>query len=103
MKNLAKRFLHKLLGFNNYLFTFAVFKVYTLKWDRQENDFFHFMKLIPTGTTILDIGANVGVMAVHLAKKIPSADILAFEPVPHNIIALKRVVDFFGSRNVKIL
>jgi FkbM family methyltransferase len=103
MKSAIKYILHKLLGFRNYLFVFSVFKIYTLKWDRKENDFLFFLKMIPAGTVVLDIGANIGVMAVLLAKKIKGAQVVAFEPVPANISALKRVIGFFSLKNVRVM
>jgi FkbM family methyltransferase len=103
MKSAIKYVLHKLLGFRNYLFIFSVFKIYTLRWDKKENDFLFFLGLIPAGTVILDIGANIGVMAVLLAKRIKNAQVVAFEPVPANITALKRVINFFSLQNVRIM
>jgi FkbM family methyltransferase len=101
MKNAAKYILHKLLGFKNYLFVFSLFKIYTLKRDKNEKDFFQFLKLIPENTSILDIGANIGIMTVHLAR-IKGAEIFGFEPMPNNINAFKRVVEYFKLKNVKL-
>jgi len=39
---------------------------------------------------VFDVGANVGLFAVHLARTIPSAQIHAFEPVPELFEALRR-------------
>lgn len=103
MKSAIKYALHKLLGFRNYLFVFSLFKIYTLKWDRKENDFLFFLKMIPPGTVVLDIGANIGVMAALLARKVKNAQVVAFEPVPANIHALKRVIDFFHLENVRVM
>lgn len=101
MKNAAKYILHKLLGFKNYLFVFSLFKVYTLKRDRNEKDFFQFLSLIPEDTAVLDIGANIGIMTVHLAR-IKGATVYGFEPMPNNIEAYKRVVNYFKLKNVKL-
>lgn len=101
MKNAAKYLLHKLLGFKNYLFVFSLFKVYTLKRDRNEKDFFQFLSLIPEDTAVLDIGANIGIMTVHLAR-IKGASVYGFEPMPNNIEAYKRVVNYFKLSNVKL-
>lgn len=103
MKSFIKYVLHKLLGFRNYLFVFSVFKVWTLRWDKKENDFLFFLRMVPAGTVVLDIGANIGVMAVLLAKKIKGAQVVAFEPVPVNIDALKRVISFFKVKNVRVM
>lgn len=103
MKSAIKYTLHKLLGFRNYLFVFSLFKIFTLRWDRKENDFLFFLKMIPAGTVVLDIGANIGVMAVLLARRVQGAQVVAFEPVPANITALKRVLDFFSVKNVRVM
>jgi len=101
MKNAAKYILHKLFGFKNYLFIFSLFKIYTLKRDRKEKDFFQFMGLIPEGTAVLDIGANIGIMTVHLAG-IKDSMVYSFEPMPNNIEAFNRIVRYFKLKNVKL-
>jgi FkbM family methyltransferase len=103
MKSAIKYILHKLLGFRNYLFVFSIFKIFTLRWDKKENDFLFFLKMIPAGTVVLDIGANIGVMAVLLARRIKDSQVVAFEPVPANINALKRVIGFFELKNVRVM
>lgn len=103
MKNTVKYIFHKLLGFKNYLFVFSLFKIYTLKRDRNEKDFFQFLSLIPADTAVLDIGANIGIMTVHLARSIKNTTVYCFEPMPNNIAAFKRIVNYFGLQNVKLL
>ncbi|PKP52866.1 MAG: hypothetical protein CVT92_06740 [Bacteroidetes bacterium HGW-Bacteroidetes-1] len=103
MKSGLKKFLQKLLGFDNYLFLFSLFIIHTLRWNKKEGDFLLFLKQIPDGTTVLDIGANIGIMSVWLAKQLPSSQILAFEPMPQNIKALKRVLNFYHLSNVRVI
>ncbi len=103
MKVWLKKTLQKLLGFDRYLFVFSVFTISTLRWNRNEGDFIHFMKLIPDGGTVLDIGANIGIMSVWLGRNLKQSKILAFEPIPHNIKALKRVLRFYKLNNVKVV
>jgi FkbM family methyltransferase len=103
MKGLVKKVLQSLLGFNNYLFIFSIFTIYTLRWKKNEGDFLHFLKIIPEKSTILDIGANIGIMTVHFARKYRKSVIYAFEPIPHNIRALKRIIKFFRLKNVKVI
>ncbi|MBK9292603.1 MAG: FkbM family methyltransferase [Bacteroidetes bacterium] len=103
MKQRFKLLLQRLLGFDNYLFVFALFITATLRWNKNERDFLHFVSLIPDGHTVLDIGANIGVMSVWFARKLPASRIVAFEPIPHNVKALRRVLRFFGIRNVEIV
>lgn len=102
MKNSAKYLLQKLLGFKNYLFVFSLFKIYTLKQDKNEKDFFHFLSLIPEGTAVLDIGANIGIMSVHIARSIKNVKLYSFEPVPTNITTFKRIVDHFKLKNIQL-
>jgi len=102
MKNAVKYILHKLLGFKNYLFVFSLFKIITLKRDKNEKDFFQFLKLIPENTAVLDIGANIGIMTVHLARSVKNVMVYSFEPMPNNIEAFKRIVNYFKLNNVKL-
>lgn len=102
MKHLAKKLLQTLLGFDKYLSLFSVYVIYTLRWNRDEKDFLHFLSMLPNEGTILDIGANIGIMTVHLCRRLPHARVLAFEPMPSNIKALRSVVDFFKLKNVEI-
>ncbi len=102
MKSATKYTLQKLLGFKNYLFIFSLFKIYTLKQDKNEKDFFHFLSLIPDNTAVLDIGANIGIMTIHLARSIKNVTVYCFEPMPNNINALKRVVNYFKLTNVQV-
>jgi FkbM family methyltransferase len=102
MKTKLKYILHWLLGFKNYLFVFSLFKIYTLRRDKNENDFFSFLNLIPENTIVLDIGANIGIMTVHLAQSVKNSLVYSFEPIPSNIGAFKRVIRFFKLENVKL-
>ena len=102
MKHLAKKFLQTMLGFDKYLFLFSVYVIYTLRWNRNERDFLHFLGMLPNEGTVLDIGANIGIMTVHFCRRLPQARVLAFEPIPDNIKALRLVIDFFKLKNVEI-
>ena len=101
MKALAQRFLQRLLGYDTYLWYFTLYKLRTLKWDQNENDFFHFLCLIPKESYTLDIGANLGLMSFHLAKK--SKKTYAFEPMPSNLKILKKVKLRYKLNNLEIL
>jgi FkbM family methyltransferase len=103
MKSRIKKILQKLLGFDRYLFIFSVSIISTLRWNRNERDFIYFLKLIPDGGTVLDIGANIGIMSVWLGRKLKQSQILAFEPIPQNIKALKKVLRYYGLQNVKVV
>ncbi len=103
MKSLIKKLLQALLGFENYLFVFSLFTIFTLRWNKNEKDFLHFLKLIPKDSTILDIGANIGIMTVHLAKNFKSSSIYSFEPIPNNLKTLQRIIRFFHLENVNVI
>jgi FkbM family methyltransferase len=102
IKDIIKLSLQKIIGFQNYLFAFFLFKIYTLKYDKSENDFLHFMGLIKKDGIILDIGANIGLMTVSLGKKFKNSQVFSFEPIPYNSSALKRNISFFNLKNVKV-
>jgi FkbM family methyltransferase len=102
MKTLVKFVLQKVLGFKNYLYFFSLYIAATLKNDRKESDFLHFLSMLPDNSTVLDVGANIGVMTVHLAKKLPGSQIFSFEPVPDNLNTLRRLIKHFKLTNVKV-
>ena len=102
MKTLVKFVLQKTLGFKNYLFVFSLFIIATLKNNRKEGDFLHFLTLLPDNSTFLDIGANIGVMTVHMAKALPHSEIYSFEPVPVNFSNLRRLLKYFKLSNVTL-
>ncbi len=99
MKKLIQRLLQKTLGQQTYLYYFARFRIFFRKLYGVKDDFPKFIPLIPDGA-ILDIGANIGMTAVPLAKKFPHAVIHAFEPVPVNCAVLKRIVKHYRLKNV---
>jgi FkbM family methyltransferase len=94
--------LQKVLGFNNYLFIFSLYIIKTLRSNRKEGDFLHFLSMLPDNSTILDIGANIGVMTVHIARKLSGSQVFSFEPVPDNLHTLHRLLKYFKLTNVKV-
>ena len=103
VKNTVKYILQRILGFRRYLYVFSLFKIKTLRKDKNEKDFFHFLSLMKDGRgDVLDIGANIGVMTWHLAKTLPNATVHAVEPVPFNADTLQKIVDRFALKNVRI-
>ena len=42
------------------------------------------------GATVFDVGANIGLFSVHIARTVPGARIHAFEPIPYLFEALSR-------------
>jgi len=103
MKALIKKILQRILGFDNYLYIFSLFTIYTLKWNKNEKDFLFFLKLIPNEGIVLDIGANIGIMTAHLCRKLDKVTVFAFEPMPNNLKALQRIIRFFHLRNARVM
>lgn len=102
LKHLTRAFLQKLLGFNNYLFFFSLINSWRFRTGPYEKEFRYFIDLLPDEGTVLDIGANIGVMTVALAKKLPHTNIFSFEPLPANIGTLERVIRYFSLTNVQV-
>lgn len=102
LKTTVKQVLQKLLGFDNYLFVFSIFTIRRMSRNHHEEEFVHFMEMIPDKGAILDIGANIGIMTVSLARKFPHATVLSFEPMPQNLKALKRIIRYFRLKNVQL-
>lgn len=103
MKNRIKYILQKTLGLKTYLYVFALYKIRTLRSDKKENDFFTFLSLLKDGKgDVLDIGANLGVMTVHLANSLPNSTIHAFEPMPVNVSVLRKVIDKFHLKRTTV-
>ncbi|MFW5831421.1 MAG: FkbM family methyltransferase [Prolixibacteraceae bacterium] len=101
MKTFTKYILQKTLGFKTYLYFFALFVIVKIRWDRKENDFFHFLKLLQGEGIVLDLGANIGVTSYHLAKRLPQSTIFSFEPLEINMKILKRIKKRFGLKNIR--
>lgn len=102
MKEKIKYILQTIFGFRNYLKIFSIFKIYTLKWDNRENDFFQFLEMLPDEGVVVDAGANIGIMTYYLSKKMKNGKVYSFEPMPDNLHALQYIVDFFKLDNVEI-
>jgi FkbM family methyltransferase len=56
--------------------------------------------MLPEEGTVLDIGANLGVMTYYLVKNHPSRRIFSFEPIPYNYRNLVRLKNKFRLTNV---
>jgi FkbM family methyltransferase len=59
-----------------------------------------FWSLCEPEQTILDVGANIGWYALHVAERLPTATVHAFEPVPSTFTYLKRNCDANDLSNV---
>lgn len=51
----------------------------------------HAMKLIAPGSTVVDVGANVGILTLPFAKRVgPTGKVVAIEPDPSNLDLLRK-------------
>lgn len=57
-------------------------------------------KLVSDKDVIFDIGANIGWYSNHLSKKLPSASIYSFEPIPETYAQLKRNTENNNASNI---
>ncbi|MEX1003027.1 MAG: FkbM family methyltransferase [Crocinitomicaceae bacterium] len=103
MKKLIKYLLQKLLGYQQYLYVFASYKIKFLKKDKKERDFFAFIEAINTSGSLLDVGANIGIMTYHMSCAFPDRNILAIEPIPSNISVLLRIIEKYNLANVELI
>lgn len=61
-------------------------------------------KYVQIGDTVYDIGANIGYVSLSLAKKVgPAGHVIAFEPVPANIKALRQNLEINHLANVQLI
>lgn len=61
------------------------------------------MGMLSPQDTVIDIGANIGIMSSLLAKKCREGQVFAIEPIPENIHALNRMLQFRKATNVEVL
>ena len=54
------------------------------------------LRMIRDGDTVLDLGSNVGITAIVVAKMFPTVRVIGVEPVPYNFAAALRNVDENG-------
>ena len=59
------------------------------------------MKLLPDQGSVLDIGANIGIMSVLLGRKLPNVSVYSFEPIPENFAVLYKVCSAYSLQNVQ--
>jgi FkbM family methyltransferase len=58
---------------------------------------------VPSGSRILDIGANIGLSTIALAWTCPDGEVVAFEPSPVNVHFLRRNLAANGVTNVTVM
>lgn len=103
VKTTFKYLLQRLLGLERYLYVFSIFKINTLRYDKKENQFFFFMDQLPESGTVLDVGANIGIMSVPLAKRFPQVQVVAIEPIDFNVKTFKKIVEHYHLSNITLI
>ncbi len=68
----------------------------------EKTDFDMVMNIVDGCSTVFDIGANIGWYSLNIAKRIKSAKVLSFEPVPKTFNYLKRNVELNQINNIEI-
>lgn len=72
-------------------------------WKADQSALLACAKDLPAGTTVLDIGANIGMMCCSLAVQRPDLEIVAIEPVPENLRCLRENIAANGITNVEVI
>ena len=58
---------------------------------------------IPENVCVVDVGANVGMFSLFVKSLRPNARVLAFEPMPHNLEALRKNLELHGANDVEVI
>lgn len=86
---------------DNYLYYGSLYKINTSNiTDREDTDFYYFLNLLNENDNVLDIGANVGMMSLLIAKKAYNGKVFAFEPVPQNYKTLLKLISHYRQNNI---
>lgn len=89
-------------GQENWLFCLAQLNLRRMKGKGYEIAFRHFVSLLPLQGTILDVGANLGVMSSYLKKTNPDSHIIAFEPIPMHARVMHRMFNKFDLEEIQV-
>ncbi|MEK7114797.1 MAG: FkbM family methyltransferase [Patescibacteria group bacterium] len=58
-------------------------------------------KILKAGDTAIDVGANIGLMTLFMARAVgPAGRVFAFEPAPENLKLLQKNIEANGYKNV---
>ena len=101
LKHFIIRNLHSLLGFEDYLFVFTIFKISTLSLYKRKTEFVYFTKLFASDANVIVIGANTGITTIPIAKNVPGGKVFAIEPIPDNFKTLQRVIKYFKFSHIE--
>jgi FkbM family methyltransferase len=71
------------------------------KYEQEDSEML--FNLVKNNDVIFDIGANIGWYSIHLAKKINSAKIYSFEPIPETFTKLKKNIEINNISNINLV
>jgi FkbM family methyltransferase len=57
---------------------------------------------LPPGALVIDVGANIGLFILFLKRGHPDAAVLAFEPVPESVQALRKNIELHHLSDVSV-
>lgn len=100
MKQSFQKVLQAVLGLDGYLDLFARYRLRVSRFDPLDEAFRAFLSRLPDDGIVLDVGANVGVMTVRLARHLRRGTVHAFEPNPVSREVARRLVTRLGLSNV---
>jgi FkbM family methyltransferase len=100
LKRTLQRLLQGTLGLERYLDLFARYRLFAGRFDSGDEAFRAFLARLPEEGTVLDVGANVGVLTIHLARHFRRGKVVAFEPNPLSYGTATRLVRASGVANV---
>jgi len=100
LKEAVQRIVQRALGLERYLDLFARYRLLVGPLDSGDDAFRWFAAMMPEDGTVLDIGANVGVMTIQLARRVRRGTVVAFEPNPLSFGAAARLLRSRGISNV---
>ena len=83
--------------------TVPIYLQWFTNWNADISAIYACAKDLPSGSVVLDVGANIGMMSCSLAAQRPDLHIIAVEPVPPNVDCLRRNVAENGLRNVEVV
>lgn len=72
-------------------------------WNADESALLASVRDIPAGATVLDVGANIGMLCCSLAVQRPDLRIVAVEPVPDNVACLRENLAVNDIGNVEVI
>ena len=62
-----------------------------------------FAEQVKSGYVVWDIGANIGFYSLIAARLVGDGEVVAFEPLPANVAAIRRNIELNGVTNVKVV